>query len=334
MAYVALAAAWMIPAGAAMAAKPSAGGGGGGSTGGGTIWFRADNGGATQLYTMNSDGTGVAASTHSLQWSIDYATHGGHRWYRQRIGITGETYPDGRTRVELFAVRDDGVSVQLTSQPDLQFQGSIGDCAAWVPDGARLAWTAKRWVNGAVVDGGLYVADLAFDSDGNITGLAAQPAAPALRRPIVNGSADITEFSWAPDAARFVYVKQAPAGSSTVDIDVADLSGTDRLLVSATAAVGAKWSPDGSKILYYEDHTRAWHVTSPDGSGNVKVIGNKPSTSTYGAMWSPTGSHIVYAFQPDNYVNAYSLYRVPVSGGQGVNLTPQFTHAMAVGWTQ
>ncbi len=50
----ALLAAWAVPAGIALAGKPSGGGGGGGggSTGGGTIWFAADN----QVYSMNSDG--------------------------------------------------------------------------------------------------------------------------------------------------------------------------------------------------------------------------------------------------------------------------------------
>jgi hypothetical protein len=283
---------------------------------------------------MNSDGTGVVVATGGP----NYLVHGGHRWFAQPRPIAGTTYPDGTTCAELFAVRDDGLAVQLTNDPTLEGRSNDGR-SMWVPDGRRVAWVAKRWSNGAVVAGGIYVADLVFDAAGDITGLAAEPAAPAFPRPIVTPAGggpavpDVAQFSWSPDSARFAYVRYATATMTANSMDVADLAGADLVLVSQLGVQDAQWSPDGSKILYYEDRSRAWHTIAPDGGGDVKVIGSKPTNNAWNACWSPTGSYIAYAFQPDNYVSAYSVCRIAASGGAAVNLTPQFTRASPIGWT-
>jgi hypothetical protein len=320
MAYVALtAAAWGVPAGVALAGKPS--GGSADGTGGGAIWFRADN----QVSTMNSDGTGKAAATGDPQ----YALHGGHRWSIRWANLFSA---DGSRHREAFADRDDGLSVQLTDQPDLEClsSGSYGDAwrpNPWTPDGLRLAWIARRWVEGTVTEGGLYVATLTFGADGGITGLAAQPATPAFARPLVlanNALApDIASFSWSPDASQFAYDTRSNG------VRIGDLSGGDRYLVEGSTA---RWSPEGSWIAFF-GRTLAYRVVRPDGSTAKEVCKLSRSTSSGAPCWSPTGSHIAFTVY-SNYTGGSSVWRAAVSGGGATNLTSEYERATLSGWTQ
>jgi hypothetical protein len=287
---------------------------------------------------MNSDGTGKAPASGGPHYSV----HGGHTWTVRWAEVPGETYPNGQARREASAVRDDGTVVALTNQPDLQVNERGSGSNPWTPDGLRLAWTARRWANGAVSEGGLYVAELTFDADGGITGLAAQPAAPAFARPLVidsNGWAvtkglapDIRSFSWAPDGTQFVY-----GGLTSIDsvgnqrVAVADLAGADRFLVAGGLLV--QWSPDGGRILFFERRSSAYHTVAPDGSGDKQVIGGSSRTSLGGAYWSPTGSHIAY-FQSSNTTHKSSVYRVAATGGSATNLTSDLDDAFTQGWTQ
>src|SRR6185436_2759928 len=105
------------------------------------------------------------------------ALHDNHRWFLKSYKITGQFYPDGSQRREIFARRDDQLTpVQLTDDPTLQTDGRVD----WVPGGdQQISFRARRWSStepdATVVEGGLYMASLVYDGAGNITGLAEQP---------------------------------------------------------------------------------------------------------------------------------------------------------------
>ena len=324
----------VVAAGAAWAGKPAGGGGGAGDggTGGGKIYFTDT---ANALWSMNSDGSGKTAEPSNTVLP-PYLTSGGHRWQAVIRGVTTEPFqfPGGGRYQAVFARRDDGVMVQLTSQLDLEisiiFSRSV---VALVPDGGRVSWVARRWTDGVVTDGGLYVADLAFDADGNVTGLVTQPAAPAFPRPLVTTSGgqawnvwpDIDSVSWAPDSTQLAY--GFGGSQSSWQVGVANLSGSNRVLVSK--GNDPLWSPDGGKIAYQDG--RDLFTVAVDGSG-IKLVGRgSPRTFAGAPAWSPTGSHLAYTESDYSGTGpAPTVFRVTATGGKATSLTSGWLE----GWTE
>lgn len=305
---------------AAFAAKP--GGGGGGGTGGGTIFFIPLS---QQLSTMDSDGSNKTALPSGVAFWPSRALHGGHRWFLDVRDIAGETYPSGTTRREIFAVRGDGnpsYTVQLTNQADLEGDG----LAAWKPGDGAISWVARRWSGGSVVEGGVYSATMEFDADGNVTGLSAQPAAPAIAFDLVlwtnaggyftgDLAPDLYEYDWSPGGDKIVYAR-----FSAQSILTADLAGARQLLTSGFGRMPA-WSPDGSRIAY--NSSDGISTITPAGTGKKTLVKKSPNYGVGGPIWSPTGSHVAYT--RDNFgapaLERLDVYRVAVDGSGNTNLT-------------
>jgi hypothetical protein len=332
----ALLAAWAAPAEVAVAGKPSGGAGGGsGSTGGGTIWFVAADGD----YVMNSDGSGKTPAPEGVGGNTRYefVTHGGHRWFLRARPGSVPVPPNGAGNFqEYFAVRDDvAMTVQLTdSSVGLEVVDPyLAGGGHWTPDGLALSWAARRRSNGEVDAGGIYVAPLAFDADGNVTGLVAQPSAPTWSLPLTGDAAnrvpDVSSFSWSPDGTRFVYDTVTSYDSWNAQTRVVDLAaGGDRFLLAGSRP---GWSPDGGRIVWYEARRRDYHVVGADGASDRTLLKANPWTSYSDACWSPTGSHIAYT---QWYAGGSgTIYRVASTGGSSpVNLTPE--SGWMRNWTQ
>ena len=97
----------------------------------GRIWFISDRDGDTEIYLMNSDGSGVAQLTHNEvsdgipNWSPD----------GQRIAFTSDR--DGDT--EIYLMNSDGSGVtQLTHNE------AVDGYAFWSPDGQHIAFASDR----------------------------------------------------------------------------------------------------------------------------------------------------------------------------------------------
>ena len=147
--------------------------------------------------TMNSDGSNKTRLGLGIFGNPSWTLHNGHRWFICPKGITGQYYPNGTQRVEVFALRDDydgannnnsDTRVLLTDDITLQPAGWTD----WVPGDEQISFGARRWSSAepdaTVVEGGLYTASLVFRGDGNIIGLAAQPAMPAIQFPLVESA--------------------------------------------------------------------------------------------------------------------------------------------------
>ncbi len=311
-----------------------------GDTGGGTIYFSTSD---YVVWTMSSDGTGKAA----LPTGVPYdgvpsgALHGGHRWLLDIRDIPGESYPNGQTRRELFAVRDDANgSVQLTNQPDLETTyGGFGRCGFKHGDG-EVWMTARRWAGGQVVEGGVYAAQILFDANGDVTGLGAQPAAPAIAATLVTWpqsevykgglGPDMWEVDWAPGGTEVVYSRVSQSANSQA-LRIADTSGGNRLLVSGASRFPA-WSPDGTNIAFHS--TGGISTIKPDGTGLKVAIKRGSGYTVLYPHWSPTGSHIAYQQVKTNvYPNVRDVYRAKADGKEQTNLTGDITLAATPsGW--
>src|SRR5262245_59499325 len=120
----------------AATSSQAAPGGGGGGTGGGVIyylgpWSSELTPGTT---TTHSDGSNkrllVIGGYYGVWGNPSRVLRDNHRWFVRPYYITGQFYPDGSKRWEIFAMRDDQLTlVQLTDNPTLQSDGRVD----WVP---------------------------------------------------------------------------------------------------------------------------------------------------------------------------------------------------------
>jgi hypothetical protein len=305
-------------------------GGGGGNTGGGTIyyigpWDTAQQGGTAVMRTMNSDGSNNKQLGLGLFGNPSMALHGGHRWFLYHRPIPDSFYPDGTQVFELFAVRDDYDStlnnnsttkVQLTNNVDLQAQRWN---TAWVPGDQLISFKARRWSGGVVVAGGLYTASPVFDANGNITGLVAQPSAPAIPFPLVETAPGdfwpaFEDFSWAPGGDRVVYTEVG-----TQDLLIADLVGSPHQRIFGGYAPWPQWSPDGTKIAF---------ATATLGIATIRANGSQfrlivSPTSNWTAIrpyWSPASNFIAFTGQDGSPVNL-DVWRVTAIGSNLTDVT-------------
>jgi hypothetical protein len=316
-----------------LAAKPGGGGGGGSeSTGGGTIYFSYPSGSTVQVAKMNADGTNktdIATSGGEPSRLL----HGGHRWFLSVEFIVGESYPSGDTRVEAFVERDDGaVRVQLTTDPELEFQGG----PRWEPGDLAVSWIARRWDSESdeVVDAGIYEAVLVFDANGNVSGLLEQPLSPLVSSDLIVDDRGYLApdtrggHDWSPDGTMVVSDRESGRELWLTSV----VTEQSWLLVQTNWAALPDWSPDGTTIAF-NDASSGIGTIRVDGS-NLKNIANGGPTYRYAwPVWSPTGSHLTFT-RIDSWAGGEgtSVYRATADGRIKTNLTPELQRATAMGW--
>jgi hypothetical protein len=314
--------------------------GGSGSTGGGTIYFNAASG----FSAMNSDGSAKIALPVA-QWSEpSRVLHGGHRWFLQVQDVPTEgTYPLSHsvynTRRELFAVRDDGGSLQLTNQLDLEANSETLASARWMPGDAQISWIARRWGVSEVIAGGVYTANVVYDVAGNIIGLSAQPSAPSISLSLVpwsgtggywdggDNAPDIRSHDWDPNGTQVVYDR-----FSQRELHIASYS-SNRLLLAGNGVVAPVWSPDNTLIAF--GSSGGIDTISPAGTGLKNIVKNGARNSVYYPQWSPTGSNLVYQWQDHSRGFPYptDIYRATATGGSATNLTGDISgYVFPIGW--
>ena len=287
------------------------------------------------------------------------ALHGGHRWFLEirALPSAGTNQP----RRELFVVRDDAEAnqaIQLTDLPGIgQMAGmqvfAMGSIRAgqerdriigWARDAARgledglISWAATKPLapgppTGPPSPPGIYLARVAFDSEGNITGLAE----PLSSTPLVTNA---TTHDWSPDGRRLVFTK--PGRTNVLQI----LEVGTRQAATLTEGEAPAWSPDGTWIAFHRGNA-SLHIIRPDSSG-LRTLGRNdppkgmtflgpPRPGFYRAVWAPDSQALVYEFWSYGGLdNTYHelFYRL-LGGGKAQCLTHDLmTDASPVAWLE
>lgn len=219
--------------------------------------------------------------------------------------------------------------------------GARNRTGAWAPDGNRIAFGSNRtgrwqlWLMDA--DGGNPV-QLTYQSE-PVGGPSWTPDATTIwfesgfrlfqlrvdgRQPTPFEVPHESSFRPvpSPDGKRLLFDVSQEANHDIWVLGLADPPAEPKQLTSDPAYDSdARWSPDGSAIVFHSDrgaerfHTQVFTM-SPDGK-NIKRLTTGPGINGYPA-WSPNGRCIVYTFESDGNRD---LWLMDQSGGNKHRLT-------------
>ncbi len=260
---------------------------------------------ASTLYVADADGTHERALVPSagFDYHATYSPDG--RW----IVFTSER--DGRGQANIYRVRPNGTGLErLTDDPALDDQGVLS------PDGTQLAFVSTRVTHRANV----WILDLRTHRLRNVTGQAAiqgdTTKPDAFLRP-----------SWSPDGRWLAFSSDRNTewkghgnGSGWEHVQElgiyvvrSDGSGMRKLSPEGICAGTPNWSPDGTRIVFYElPVEQTWDARIKAGRG-------PGATSQIVSVEIATGARVVHTtgsglkVQPQ-YVSATEI-RYLVKGG-------------------
>jgi len=204
----------------------------------------------------------------------------------------------------------DGSEFDLLPQPDESLNLVP---SAWSPDGKRIAF--EGWDNSDPSRNGIYSARASDLSD--LVRITDRPGLP-----------HDSPLDYSPDGMQLVFYRAERAEPDfPIDIGgslwVVNVDGTDAHELQTgdvRPSWNARWSPDGSTIVFAEERLRAtgalWTIR-PDGTDLTMVFADPDGRFARAPVWSPDGSQIMFYLHPtsDNFQHdANEIYVVNADG--------------------
>ena len=254
------------------------------------IAFASNRDGSAQIYSMNSDGTGLSRLTN------DAANDEAPNWSPNNSRIVFQSDRDNLFSglADIYVMNWDGSGqTRLTSDP------ADDSAPVWSPDGTKIAFQSAR--NG--VNYQVYVMNA--DGSGQVN--------------ISNSTANDTQPSWSPDGSKIAFASDRnQAGFSSIYVMNANGTSQTRLTVAGTGLLDQQptWSPDGSKLTFTSRRDSVlvtWtetddnggvvtksklnvnkevYVMNSDGTNQTRLTNNLANDDS--PSWSPDSTKIVF----------------------------------------
>jgi Tol biopolymer transport system component len=264
----------------------------------GQIAFVSDRDGNSDIYLMNSDGSGEVNLTNhpagdfSPTWS-----------------------PDGR-QIAFWSNRDGGPFVYTIAADGTGLRRiSAGKDPAWAPDGSSIALSQEGSIFAVRLDGG----------ETRLTDPNIGPTPPFIPPRSVTDDSP----AWSPDGTRLAFVRhyQSPTTtgqSSRLLVVDAQAGGTPVSLADLSNAGNTDWSPDGTTIAVTDSfpHNTSSQVqlVSADGTSRTTLLAPTGFDHLSAPGWSPDGSRLLASLYRIN-VTPGDIFVMRPDGSNPVNLT-------------
>jgi Tol biopolymer transport system component len=259
------------------------------------IVFDSDRGGQVDLWTMRTDGTGLARLTNDkvpdelAEWSPN----------RKQIAWTrgGEVSSAG----EIWVMNADG-----TGRRQVTSNAFSDNAVSWSPDGRQLAYRSAR---GGNLD--IYVIGVDGTNERRLT---TDPATDYLP-------------DWSPDGTRITFTSDRSGVSAIYTMSSTDGSDVRKLTADSLGAGLSLYSPDGRRIAFADGfcgpcggENDVW-VMNADGSGLRQVTNTADLELPH--SWSHDGTRVAAEFArvTSGTVGKSDVAVVTVATGATVNLT-------------
>jgi Tol biopolymer transport system component len=222
--------------------------------------------GGTHVFTAKSDGTDEKALLSSIAEGPRWSPNG------RKLSVVADS-PQKLLFVGL--VNPDGSNFVRFRSPDPTL--NLG-CAAWSPDGSRLA--CEGWDDTDLSRTGIYSVRA---SDGG--GLIRVTSSP--------GRAHDVPGDYSPDGRQIVFVRTTPGDEEHSTLMVVSVDGGhERVMTDRKVGLASRWSPDGMQIL--TDVNRSLLLVPVDGRQPSSIAVEASVAATRGG-WSPDGAWIIFS---------------------------------------
>ena len=280
----------------------------------GKILFSRCDSSNCDLWTMNADGTGQAPIT-STSSTVEFA--GSWSPDGSKVVFVGRT---GSANARVYTMNANGTG-QIDVTPDLSgppFNGTANPTdAKWSPDGSKIALTHGSFCGAS----GAHLLIMNPDGSNPQRVVCGWPGADPPQQE-AGGAAGV---AWRPDGLKLAV--DGPNNSSldariwTVNTDGTGLTQVDPHWEPFNPENDPDWSPDGTRIAYYESFVGGLVTIRPDGTGRTEP------RSGYYPIWSPDNTRIAFT-EP----NTSDIWTTKPDGTTSVQLTSDSSFERPLSW--
>jgi Tol biopolymer transport system component len=223
-----------------------------------------------------------------------------------RIVMTAS--PADGTRVTTEVLNYDGTGAKTLSPPISTLNLGTG---AWSPDGTHLA--LQGWDDTHPENAGIVITD----ADGtHFEQISITPA----------GAGADTPIDYSPDGQKLLVFRESAVKSvgSLWTLEIDNRHWQQLTPPSLKVAIGGRWSPDGSTIVFAagrDEATGPLYTIRSDGTGLTVVFPGDDGRFALTPTWSPDGAQIMFSIDPSADEFSHPDNGLYVMNADGTGLT-------------